>query len=198
MPADRNMADPLAGALFLTLAFVIAGFAQSLWFRSRVSQRFSAPLDFGLTIRGRRVLGKNKTMRGFVIMLPAAAGSFFLLGLIVTGHPGLATRMWQISPRGYAMLGLLAGLGFMAGELPNSFLKRQLDIPPGRAPQKPYAKVIFFMLDRFDSIIGMLFAVSLAVPTPWQTWVYLAMIGPVVHWLFSVILFWWGVKERPA
>jgi hypothetical protein len=194
----ENTADPLTSALFLILAFVIAGSAQTVWFRSRVSQRLDIPLDFGMTCRGRRIFGDNKTLRGFVIMLPAAAGAFFFLGLIVDQNPNLAARMWPMSLPTYTMLGMWAGLGFMIGELPNSFLKRQLGILPGRAPRHPCAKVIFFVLDRFDSIIGMLIAVSLAVPTHWLTWLYLATIGPLVHWFFSVIMYWCGVKERPA
>jgi CDP-2,3-bis-(O-geranylgeranyl)-sn-glycerol synthase len=177
---------------------MLAGAAQTAWLRSRFSQRFNAPLDLGMTLRGRRILGENKTLRGFIIMLPATAGSFFLLGLIVSKRPDLYARIWPMSPSAFALLGLWAGLGFMVGELPNSFLKRQLGIPPGGAPQQMQAKVLFFALDRFDSIAGMLIAVSLAVPTRWQTWLYLALIGPTIHWSFSVILYWCGVKGRPA
>lgn len=194
----QDKVDPLACAIFLILAFVIAGTAQTAWFRSRFSQRFNLPLDLGMTYRGRRIFGENKTLRGFMVMLPAAAVAFFLLGLIVSQHSGLAARIWQMSPSAFALLGLWAGLGFMVGELPNSFLKRQLDIPPGGAPRQLHAKVVFFALDRFDSIVGMLLAVGIAVPIRWQTWLYLAVIGPVIHWFFSVILYWCGVKERPA
>lgn len=194
----ESMVDPFSCAVFLILAFVLAGAAQTIWFRSRFSQKFSVPLDLGMTFRGRRVLGDNKTLRGFIVMLPAAAGSFFLLGLLVSKRPDLHARIWPMSPLAFALLGLWAGLGFMVGELPNSFLKRQLGISPGGAPRQKPAKVLFFALDRFDSIAGMLLAVSVAVPTHWQTWLYLAIIGPVVHWVFSVILYWCGVKGRPA
>jgi CDP-2,3-bis-(O-geranylgeranyl)-sn-glycerol synthase len=190
--------DPFFCALFLILSFVVAGTAQTIWFRSRFSRKFSVPLDLGLTCRGRRIFGENKTVRGFVIMLPAAAGSFFILGLIAAHQPYVFIRIWPLSPSAFAFLGLCAGVGFMIGELPNSFLKRQLDIAPGEAPRHTGAKVLFFILDRFDSIIGMMLAVSLTVPTPWQTWLYLAIIGPVIHWFFSVILYWCGVKGRPA
>lgn len=190
--------DPFSCALFLIFAFVMAGIVQTIWFRSRFSQKFSLPLDLGLSCRGRRIFGENKTVRGFILMLPASAGSFYLFGLIAAHQPNFVTRIWPLTPSEFALLGLCAGVGFMTGELPNSFLKRQLDIQPGAAPRHPGAKVLFFFLDRFDSIIGMLLAVSLAVPTPWQTWLYLAIIGPVIHWFFSVILYWCGIKGRPA
>jgi hypothetical protein len=195
---DVNMIDPLSCALFLTFSFVLAGIAQTVWFRSQLSQQFKVPLDLGLTYRGRRIFGDNKTLRGFIVMLPATAISFVILGYIALKQSYIFVRIWPLSPSAFAVLGLCAGLGFMIGELPNSFLKRQLDIPPGNAPQRTFAKVLSFIIDRFDSIIGMLLAVSFFVPTPWQMWLYVAIIGPVIHWFFSVILYWCGVKGRPA
>ncbi len=197
-PIGEGKTDPLACALFLVIAFVIAGAAHTAWLRSRFSLKFKVPLDLGMTYRGRRILGENKTLRGFMVMLPASAGAFSLLGLIVSQNPNLATRIWPMSPSAFALLGFWAGLGFMIGELPNSFLKRQFDIPPGGAPRHLLAKALCFAIDRYDSIIGMLLAVSLVVPTGWQTWLYLAVIGPLIHWFFSVLLYWYGVKERPA
>ena len=197
-PLAESNVDPLSCALFLIISFILAGSAQTIWFKSRLSQPFKVPLDLGLTFRGRRILGDNKTLRGFILMIPASTGSFFLLGSIASGMPPVLSRLWPLTPSAFALLGLYAGLGFMLGELPNSFLKRQLDIPPGDAPHQLFARVLFFMIDRFDSIVGMLLAVSLTVPTPWQTWLYIALIGPAIHWFFSVIFYWCGVKGRPA
>ena len=65
-------------------------------------------------------------------MVPAAAGAFALLAVLVADR-GVA-GLWNLSASSYAVLGAWPRLGFMAGELPNSFIKRQLDIPPGGAP----------------------------------------------------------------
>jgi len=48
------------------------------------------------------------------------------------------------------------------------------------------------------SIIWMLVAVSLVVPTPWMTWAYVLLIGPGIHLAFSALLYRIGVKARPA
>ena len=131
-------------------------------------------------------------------MIPATAGSFFLLGCVLQQHPALLARIWPLTPAAYALLGLVAGLGFMLGELPNSFLKRQMGIPPGTAPASPHLRAIFLGFDRMDSIVGALLAVSLMVPTPWEVWLYVALLGPGPHWLFSAVLYWSGVKGRPS
>ena len=192
-------ADALSRALFVIIAFILAGFAHSAWLGSRLSQRLTMPLDGGLRVRGRRVFGDNKTVRGFVVMIPAAATAFYGLWLIVSAiAPGVATSLWQVSAPQYAALGAWAGLGFMFGELPNSFVKRQLDIAPGQPPRGRAAAMVSFIVDRLDSIVGMLLAITLVVPTPWMTWAFVILVGPAIHLAFSLLLHRLGVKERAA
>ena len=186
--------DPIACGVFLLLAFTLAGAAQTAWFASPASHAFALPLDGGMRFRGRRLFGANKTIRGFVMMVPAAAAAFALLGATVAADVGV----WDLSLSSFATVGAVAGFGFMAGELPNSFIKRQLDIAPGTAPRRVAAGVLQFGADRLDSGIGMLAAVSLLVPTPWQTWAVVLIVGPVIHWSFSVLMFRLGLKARPA
>ena len=192
-------ADALMRALFIIVAFVLAGFAHSAWLGSRWSRRLSIPLDGGARIRGRRVFGDNKTIRGFVVMIPAAAVAFWALYLVVSlVAPSVKGSLWQASARDYAVLGAWAGLGFMLGELPNSFIKRQLDVAPGQAPRGRTAALVSFIVDRLDSIVGMMLAITLAAPTPWLTWAFVILIGPAIHFAFSVLLYRLGVKERAA
>lgn len=188
--------DPLVCAFFLLAAFTLAGIAQTAWFASPVSRAFARPLDGGRMLRGRRLLGANKTMRGFVVMVPAAGAAFALLAA-ASGDPARA-GLWVLPTAGYALLGAWAGFGFMAGELPNSFVKRQMNILPGDAPEGRLSTALQFMVDRLDSGIGMLAALSLVVPTPAMVWVYVLVIGPAIHWSFSLVLFRLGLKQRAA
>jgi CDP-diglyceride synthetase len=191
--------EALARALFIIVAFVLAGLAHSAWLGSRWSRHLLIPLDGGLRLRGRRVFGDNKTVRGFVVMIPAAAFAFWALSVVLSAAaPSAASSLWAISSREYAVLGAWAGLGFMLGELPNSFIKRQLDVAPGQAPRGRTAALLSFAVDRLDSIIGMLLAITLVVPTPWLTWLFVILIGPAIHLAFSVLLYRLGVKERAA
>jgi hypothetical protein len=188
--------DPIACALFLIAAFVIAGVAQTAWFKAPLSQRLAIPLDGGLTLRGRPLLGPHKTVRGFVVMVPAAAIAFALLAQ-ATGDPTSA-GLWPLSIWQYALLGAWAGFGFMAGELPNSFFKRQLDIAAGGIGTSGNGRVIQLVVDRLDSPAGMLAALGAIVPVPAVTWTIALFVGPVLHGLFSLLLFRLGVKARAA
>jgi CDP-2,3-bis-(O-geranylgeranyl)-sn-glycerol synthase len=185
-----------ACAWFLLGAFVLAGMAQTAWFAAPLSRRFSQPIDRGATFRGSRIFGEHKTLRGFVVMVPAAAVSFAALAAAI-GDPQQA-GLWPLTVAGYAGLGACAGLGFMAGELPNSFLKRQLGIRPGEGPRTRIAAAAQFVADRIDSGLGMLLAVSAIVPAPAMTWLLVLLVGPSIHWAFSVLMFHLGLKTRPA
>jgi hypothetical protein len=33
---------------------------------------------------------------------------------------------------------------------------------------------------------------------PWLTWAYVLLVGPLVHWSFSVVMFRLGLKQRAA
>jgi CDP-2,3-bis-(O-geranylgeranyl)-sn-glycerol synthase len=188
--------DPIGCALFLVAAFVLAGFAQTAWFGARASRIFDVPLDCGLTWRRRRLLGDNKTLRGFVVMLPAAALSF--AGLASATHACGGSPPWPLPAADYAALGAWAALGFMLGELPNSFVKRRLGIAPGAAASTPAAAAIQLIVDRIDSGIGMLAALTVTVPVPALTWAVVLAAGAPVHWFFSVLMYRLGAKARPA
>ncbi len=187
--------DTLSATLFLIVSLVLAGVCQVLWLRSNASERFTQRVDFGRTFRGRPLFGANKTVRGFMVMVPASRASFVLVSQ-VAGLMGWCAGLWSLSPLGYAGLGLAAGFGFMAGELPNSMLKRQLDVAPGEAPANRKLALICLTLDRTDSLLGALFAVWLCVPLPWTVWLACLLIGPGIHATFSFALYKLGVKKR--
>lgn len=192
---DLTISAP-ACAWFLLGAFVLAGMAQTAWFAAPLSRRFSFPIDGGAMFRGTRVFGEHKTLRGFVVMVPAAAVSFAVLAAAIGDLPHAG--LWPLTIAGYAGLGACAGFGFMAGELPNSFVKRQLGIRPGECPRGRLAGVVQFVADRIDSGVGMLLAVSAIVTTPAMTWLLVLLVGPSIHWSFSVLMFHLGLKARPA
>lgn len=188
--------DPIACALFLIAAFIMAGIAQTAWFKAPISRRFTIPLDAGLTLRGRRLFGAHKTLRGFIVMVPAASIAFALLAL-ATGHAENA-GLWPLTIWQYACLGAWAGFGFMAGELPNSFIKRQLDIAPGGIGTSSTGRFIQLVIDRLDSPAGMLAALSVVVALPALTWAIAVLVGPMLHGFFSFVMFRLGLKARPA
>lgn len=191
------MIQPLILAIFLLACLSIAGALHVWWLRKPLSRRFDRPVDGGATLRGRRIFGDNKQWRGFVMMPPAAALAFGLLGDARPIYPdAVAQALWDIDPGQYALLGFISGLAFMLAELPNSFLKRQFDVAPGALPAQPWLRPLCLLLDRIDSTLGVLLAISLMLPLPAATWIWALLLGPATHALFSHWLHRVGVKPR--
>lgn len=189
--------EAIARAAFLLIAMSTAGAVHVLWLRTSLSQRFTWPVDAGLNFRGTRLFGDNKRVCGFMVLPPAAAITFMLLGGAREMLPDpFGQGLWTLSIWQYAGLGLLCGLAFMLAELPNSFFKRRLGIAPGQAPARSWLKPVILMVDRFDSVLGVLLTVSLLVPVPVATWFWVLVLGPAFHALFSIIMHGLGIKAR--
>lgn len=188
--------DPLACAAFVVLAFVPAGLAHSLWLRAAWSARWRVPLDGGVTWRGVPIFGENKTWAGFVVLPVALALTFAGLRWAVEWSPTWREGVWPLSVGEYAILGGWTGLGFMIGELPNSFIKRRLGVAPGAAPRSGVMRLFGFVVDRLDSITGAFVAQAIVVPVGGWYAVYLLLVGPGLHWGFSALLYYLGVKGR--
>jgi CDP-2,3-bis-(O-geranylgeranyl)-sn-glycerol synthase len=185
--------SPLACAGLLVGSFVAGGACQSAWFAHPLSRRFTRPLDGGRTLRGRRIFGDNKTTRGFVVVVPATAAAMVGIGKLMQ-RAGLG--VWSEGALGLALLGAVAALGLMLGELPNSFVKRQLDVEPGKPPKHRVGRVFAALADRLDSVVGALLGAALIVDVSWQTALLCLVVGPPIHGAFSVLLWVLGVKKR--
>jgi hypothetical protein len=187
----------LALALWIALPVIVAGALHIAAIRINVFPALARiPVDGGLTFRARRLFGGNKTLRGVLLMI-----SFTILA--ATAQAWLAAHFdWarEITPRellgaGPVTWGGLLGLGYVLGELPNSFLKRQIDIAPG-APGAGTLGPVFWIVDQVDSLAGALIAMSFVWLPPWP--VIFAMLGVtlVVHPLAALGMVALGLKER--
>jgi CDP-2,3-bis-(O-geranylgeranyl)-sn-glycerol synthase len=112
------------------------------------------PLDFGATVRGRRVFGDNKTWRGALAM----GGGVVALTLLLSAWPAFWTRLpAALQAAGPATTGTFIALGTVLGELPGSFVKRQLDIAPG-AQRRSVLGALLSIWDQGDFVPGILLA----------------------------------------
>ena len=109
------------------------------------------PIDFGFKVWSKPLFGKNKTFAGFVIM--GLFTMFFGLAIYSVLHNYFDYEL-DIPTIRLSVYFLLVGLAYSFGELPNSFVKRQLDIAPGEVAEKKIFKYIFFVIDNIDSVLA--------------------------------------------
>ncbi len=187
----------IALALWIALPVVAAGALHIAAIRLNFFPALARiPIDGGLTVRGRRVFGDNKTLRGLVLMIGFTV-------LTATAQASLAAHYdWAraltpqpLTAAGPLRWGALLGLGYVLGELPNSFLKRQINIAPG-APGAGTLGPVFWIIDQVDSLAGALVAMSLIWLPPWPLVFALLIVTLVVHPLAALGMVMLGLKAR--
>lgn len=152
------------------------------------------PIDGGATFRGKRLFGANKTWRGaFVTIATMTLAAWALAALHeCCWHLPTLVPFAETHP---AAWGLLLGTGYIVGELPNSFLKRQLDIGPGESGSG-LAGRCFWVVDQLDSLVGMLVFVLPVWQPPLGLVVLLIGVMLVAHPVSAWIMVLFGLKDR--
>lgn len=79
----------------------------------------------------------------------------------------------------------------MIFELPNSFIKRRLNLTPGGKN-----KGIFFLLDELDSIIGAIIALNFIYRLNINLIMLLIIIGGLLHYATNILLRHFGYKNK--
>jgi CDP-2,3-bis-(O-geranylgeranyl)-sn-glycerol synthase len=152
------------------------------------------PLDGGRSFRGRRILGDNKTWRGALLMTTGIVLATVALWQWDWWRDELPHAVRTASP---LLVGALIGLGTVGGELPNSFLKRRLDIAPG-SRRRSAGGVALALLDQGDLVLGIWFCL---LPV-WVMPVWLAAIAFVaiaaVHAALNVVGYAIGARTAPV
>jgi CDP-diglyceride synthetase len=183
--------------LWLSLPVILGGLTHVVAIKKGVLSALTRlRLDGGVQLRGRDVFGENKTVRGAVVMVLA---TLFWTGVMDGLQTGLSLsdelRYIPKSQLGTLGLGLLLGGAYIAGELPNSFIKRQLDIAPGEAASGSLSW-LFWLVDQVDSAVAVLLVLCLVQPPNFQ--VYMVVLGLTVclHPAIAALMVALGLKRR--
>jgi len=152
------------------------------------------PIDGGATFRGQRLFGDNKTWRGAVVTIVTVTASAWALARLNECCVHLPTLV-PFAALHPAAWGFVLGTGYIAGELPNSFLKRQLGISPGASGQG-FAGRVFWVVDQLDSLAGMLLFTCPVWHPPLRLLLPLVVVMLVAHPVAAWIMVLAGLKKR--
>jgi hypothetical protein len=141
------------------------------------------PLDGGARLHGHRVFGDNKTWRGALMMC---------LG-VVLATAALAHWPWywehlpgDVRRLGSTALGLVLGVATVAGELPNSMLKRQFRISPGQRVSSPMG-IALSILDQGDLVIAVFILLLPVWSVPFAYALVAFVVVAIIHLSLSQI-----------
>jgi len=187
----------LVGTAYLLAPLLAGGVFHAVCMKYDWFPTLKRPVDCGYTIRGRRLFGANKTFRG---PLAVGVGTALALGLqAALFHRFSSVTSIELFDYGTVngwLLGFLVGVGGMAAELPNSFLKRQLGVGPGQTRHGLLGAVLY-VFDQIDILVGawLVFALVLDIQFMWV--LYSVLIVVVAHQLLTSATYALGMRQSP-
>lgn len=186
--------------LWLIFPLVLAGISNMVWMKLPFCKGWQVPMDQGKNWRdGRRIFGDNKTWKGFVGMIGVTAFWLQIFELLAKNFSWAADlslipfTTWAL-PLGW-FYGAIWGLSYVLAELPNSFIKRRLQIEAGKAGAGIQGAVFKFV-DQSDSVLGCLIGLLVFYIPSWGDALAIFFLATGFHFLTNLLLFMLGLKKQ--
>jgi CDP-diglyceride synthetase len=153
------------------------------------------PVDAGNELRGRRIFGANKTWRGIVAMALGTASGFVIQAVWLHNYESVRQlELFDYSVPRALIIGSLVGVAVALSELPNSFIKRQMDIAPGGTTSGG-ANTLFYVLDQVDFLVGAWIVLSFVIGFSWLRVLYSFIFLFVTHQVISFLGYLLGMRK---
>jgi hypothetical protein len=174
----------------LLVSAALAGIVQhyDLW------MTLKRPIDGGATCRGRRVFGDNKTWRGVACALAGCIATVAVQRYLIGDLAGTLAVIDYARANPFA-LGAAMGGGAMLGELPNSFVKRRLDIAPGGGATG-ILRPVFYLWDQVDFLTTTWPILLFWVRPGWELVLASFIMALAIHQLVTLVGFLVGARTR--
>jgi hypothetical protein len=85
-------------------------------------------------------------------------------------------------------VGTVMGVAYMLFELPNSFIKRRLEIPDGKTERGVKGK-IFFVIDQLDSMFGVILVLVVVSKISLLQYINYVLLGGLTHICVNLVLY---------
>lgn len=188
--------------MYVTLmSVIIAGAGNMIFTKSGFYKKRANPIDRGKVFcDGRRIFGDNKTWAGFWGMVFFGAVFQILWGFICSAIKPLENinelyRIFPNTPVYNLISGTLFGFAYVLFELPNSFIKRRLNIASGKTG-KGFLGVIFFAVDQIDSLLGVVLVLKILCKiSVAKYWLYI-LLGAFTHITVNLILYTLKIRKN--
>ncbi|UPQ86247.1 CDP-archaeol synthase [Ignavigranum ruoffiae] len=190
-------------SLYISMLPVIIGASLNMAFcKSPLFKQLNRPLDGNRTFSDQEpIFGRNKTYKGFIGMMVITALCQGLWGALLAYLPlaeslNLYYRNQSNRLSYNLLLGGLLGFAYVLFELPNSFLKRRLQILPGKHARSDWFWP-FFVLDQIDSLIGIVFFSCLVTRISWPEALGIIGLGFFTHIFVNQCLYRFHLRANP-
>lgn len=183
--------------IYLFLPMVLAGVCNMIFMKLSLFQSLKIPMDHGMKLKdNRRIFGDNKTWKGFLGMIFFSSLWLGLFGILFRSSEFFRNMsMIDFQHINAWFWGAAWGSGYVLAELPNSFIKRRLDVEPGKNVSGIRGFVHTFV-DQSDSVAGCLLVLLFFHDAPGNDFIFLFFLGTGVHYVTNLLLFFAGLKKQ--
>lgn len=188
--------------MYITLMPVIfAGITNMFYTKTKFYRNHCSPIDGGMKFYdGRQIFGNNKTWTGFWGMVFFGAIFQLLWGAVCFAIKPLENinelyNNFSNNPAFNLASGAILGFAYVLFELPNSFIKRRLNITPGKIAGG-IKGVFFFIIDQIDSLIGVVMTLNFFSKMSFvKYWLYI-FLGALTHVIVNLILYALKIRKN--
>ncbi len=193
--------SPVSKLFYLVLPIIFAGISNMVFVKVSALNFLKKPIDRGILLSdGKRLFGDHKTWKGFIGMIIFTALWFVFFQFLAKGI-NLCDTLSLIPYKNFSFLqglaaGAVWGFGYVLFELPNSYIKRRINIQPGKTGSGMIG-FIFSFVDQADSVIGCLLMLSLFYPPSMLDFIGIFALSVAVHYLINILLYSMKLKSQP-
>ena len=190
--------DKIVMMYFTSLPLILAGICNMVFTKTKLYKKHKHPIDNRKVLKdNKRIFGDNKTWLGGISMIFLCFIFQLLMGIWCdissTEHLNTLYDKMPNIPIFNVIYGMLIGIVYIVCELPNSFIKRRIDIPSGKTVSG-IKGILFFIIDQFDSIVGVMAVLWLFSGMSFVAYIQYVLLGGCTHLLINGILY--GIHIR--
>lgn len=187
--------------MYFTMApLILAGVANMLFTKTKLYQKLRSPIDGGKVMADqRRIFGNNKTWIGFFSMIFFCTLFQLIFGIFCNAADlNSHCDIYSIHENTLSLnliFGSLTGSIYMISELPNSFIKRRLDIKDGKT-EHGLKGLLFFIIDQIDSLVGVMLLLYFFSDISIKKYFLYVLLGGFTHIAINTILYLVKVRKN--
>lgn len=188
--------------MYITLIVpIMAGIFNMLFCKLPLFKGLQKPIDGGIKLKdNKRLFGDSKTWKGLFGYIFLNIIFSIIWGVISSNSSYLLEHNYFYLNHNNTLLfniliGFLLGLGYSLFELPNSFLKRRLEISQSKEI-KGLKKYFFIFLDQADSAIGCIIVVCFFYPLGLIKFLFYILLGALTHLILNMLLYFLHLRKN--
>lgn len=187
--------------MYLTMSPLIAGGVLNMLFtKTSLYKKYKYPIDgFKNYKDNKRIFGDNKTWIGFFSMILFCTISQIICGFLCNNlNINHLNDLYMVNHNTITfnvIFGILIGFVYIISELPNSFIKRRLNIKPGKT-ESGFLGLIFFIIDQIDSLIGVMLILYLFSNISIVKYFGYIIVGALTHISINLILYALKIRKN--